>query len=210
MRSRGQSVGCHLNNAKVERLVNTSFGHQAAARSRPRLSGRRWPAVAAARSHRKSPEKPMCSQRQRRRLGQQFSRHGLSLCAHVVDGISQVGRVPIDDGRDHQVEAGGTELLSVLSPVCDAALLEGADHLGQRMALLAFVQASLAKLPKLRRFQPIQHEQRALNAPQLLQRKIKLDFDADRPPVVSALPMAAQCRPSVKRQDAESRPSARG
>ena len=84
-----------------------------------------------------------------RRLGQQFSRHGLPLCSHVVDGVSQVGRIPIDDGGDHQVEAGGTELLSVLSSVRDAALLEGADHLGQCMALLAFVQACLAKLSKL-------------------------------------------------------------
>jgi hypothetical protein len=57
--SRGHSVGCHADNAKGERARN---GDHAAILSRPRLSGRRCPAVAAARSHRKSPEKPMCSQ----------------------------------------------------------------------------------------------------------------------------------------------------
>ena len=34
--------------------------------------------------------------------------------------------------------------------------LKSADHLCQRVALLAFVQAGLAKLSELRRFQPIQ------------------------------------------------------
>lgn len=53
----------------------------------------------------------------------------------MFNGISQVGQVPIDDGCDHQGEARCTELLSVLSQVRDAALLEGADHLSQRMGL---------------------------------------------------------------------------
>jgi hypothetical protein len=40
--------------------------------------------------------------------------------------------------------------------------------------LLALVQASLAELPELRRFKPIEHEQGALDAAQFLQRKIEL------------------------------------
>ena len=56
--SRGQSVGCHVDNAKGERSGNV--GH-ATILPCPNLSGRRRSAVAAARSHRKSPEKPMCS-----------------------------------------------------------------------------------------------------------------------------------------------------
>lgn len=56
---RGHSVGCHTDNAMGERAPNTAH---AAHRARPRLSGRRRPAVTAARSQRKSPEKPMCSQ----------------------------------------------------------------------------------------------------------------------------------------------------
>ena len=50
-----------LNNAKGRTYGEHVFGRQAAVLSRSRLSGRRSPAVAAARSHKKSPEKPMCS-----------------------------------------------------------------------------------------------------------------------------------------------------
>ena len=55
---RGQSVGCPADNAKGERVENTSH---ATILFSPSLRGRRRSAVAAARSHRKSPEKPMCS-----------------------------------------------------------------------------------------------------------------------------------------------------
>src|SRR4051794_39947360 len=37
-------------------------------------------------------------------------------------------------------------------------LLESANHLSKRVALLAFVQAGVAELPEPRRFQPVQHE----------------------------------------------------
>ena len=57
---RGHSVGCYLNNATAERTEKVA-GH-AATRVWPRLRGRRLSAVAAARSHRKSPEKLMCAQ----------------------------------------------------------------------------------------------------------------------------------------------------
>src|SRR6202048_4189628 len=59
-RLRGHSVGCYLNNATAERTEKVA-GH-ATTRVWPRLRGRRLSAVAAARSHRKSPEKLMCSQ----------------------------------------------------------------------------------------------------------------------------------------------------
>jgi hypothetical protein len=77
-------------------------------------------------------------------------------------------------GGDDQIEAGSTELLRILAAVGYTPLFESANHLSQNMTLFAFVQSSLAKLPKLRRFQPIQHEQSPLNATQLLQGKIKL------------------------------------
>jgi hypothetical protein len=56
---RGHSVGCHVDNAKGERVRDIDH---AAVLFLPRLSGRRRSAVAAARSQRKSPEKPICSQ----------------------------------------------------------------------------------------------------------------------------------------------------
>src|ERR1700730_13064662 len=59
-RLRGHSVGCYLNNATAERTEKVAG--RAATRVWPRLRGRRLSAVAAARSHRKTPEKLMCSQ----------------------------------------------------------------------------------------------------------------------------------------------------
>jgi cation transport ATPase len=56
--ARGQSVGCHADNVKGERAGNVDH---ATILPSPNLSGRRRSAVAAARSHRKSPEKAMCS-----------------------------------------------------------------------------------------------------------------------------------------------------
>jgi hypothetical protein len=111
---------------------------------------------------------------QRRGMGEQLGRQGLPIGSQMGDGVGQVGRVPIHDGSDRQIETRCTELLSVLAPVGNAPLLKGADHLGQCVALLAFVQACLAKLPELGGFQPIQHELRSFDASQLLQCKIKL------------------------------------
>jgi putative transposase len=55
---RGDRTGCQIDNSMRERYGNKGY---AALALRPRLSGRRRPAVAAAWSQRKSPEKPMCS-----------------------------------------------------------------------------------------------------------------------------------------------------
>jgi hypothetical protein len=55
--SGGQRDGCQINNAKSERIVNSSSLPQL-----ERRSGRRPDGKAAARSHRKSPENAMCSQ----------------------------------------------------------------------------------------------------------------------------------------------------
>ena len=71
-------------------------------------------------------------------MGQQSGGHGLASAAEVIDGIGQIGRVPVDDGGDHQVQARGAELLRVLASVGDATLLEGADDLGERVALLGY------------------------------------------------------------------------
>ena len=51
----------------------------------------------------------------------------------VLDGFGQVGRVPVHDGGDHQVQPGRAGLLRLLAAVGDAELL-------------ALVQAGLAAL----------------------------------------------------------------
>jgi hypothetical protein len=83
-------------------------------------------------------------------MGEQFGRDNVALAAQVIDGIGQVCGIPVDDGRDDQVEAGSPELLRVRTAVSDAALLERADYLGEGVALLALVQSGMAELPELR------------------------------------------------------------
>src|SRR5579872_4371009 len=43
--------------------------------------------------------------RERGGVGQEFGGNRLASAAEIVDGIGQVGRVPIDDGRDHHRSA---------------------------------------------------------------------------------------------------------
>ena len=66
------------------------------------------------------------------------------------------------------------------SAVGDAALLEGADDLGQEVALFALVQPGVAAPAQLRTFQPIEHEQCALDPSQFLQSQVELVLSAVR------------------------------
>ena len=111
----------------------------------------------AARSHRKSPENPICSQVSGEVWASSAAGTDSPPGVQMRDSVGDVGRVPVHDRRDHQVQPRGAELLRLLAAVGDSPLLEGADHLGQCVALLAFVQARLATLPEFRRFQPVQH-----------------------------------------------------
>jgi hypothetical protein len=47
----------------------------------------------------------------------------------------------MDDGRNDEIEPGGPELPGFRVPVGNPALFEGADHLGQGVALLALNSA---------------------------------------------------------------------
>lgn len=76
-------------------------------------------------------------------MGEQFGGDSVALAAQVIDGIGQVGRIPVDDSGDDEVQTGGTELLRIWTAVSDAPLLERADHLGEGVALLAVVQAGV-------------------------------------------------------------------
>jgi hypothetical protein len=63
----------------------------------------------------------------------------------VIDGVRHVGRVPPDDGGDHQVQARSAVLLSVAGPLGDPPLAEGADRLRQRVPLLAANRPSVGR-----------------------------------------------------------------
>ena len=66
-------------------------------------------------------------------------------------------QVPVDDSGDDEVQARGAELLRLGASLADPPLMEGANHLGQRMTLLALVQAGMAAPAQVRTFQPVQH-----------------------------------------------------
>ena len=80
----------------------------------------------------------------RRGMRQQFVRHGFADRAEVGDSVGDIGRVPIDDGSDDQVETRRPELLRLMRAVGDAALFERADRLREEVALLGFVEPGLA------------------------------------------------------------------
>ncbi len=84
----------------------------------------------------------------RRGVGQKLIRHVFAGVPKMGGGVGHVGRVPPDDGRDHQVEAGNSILLRFMGTIGDAALPEGVERLGQLVPLLALVQTGLAALAK--------------------------------------------------------------
>lgn len=81
----------------------------------------------------------------------------------------QIGRVPKHDGRRYQIEAAGPVALLLKTAVADFAQSVEEHRPGQRVARLAFVESGLHAAAQLHALQPIQYEQRALNAPQLAQ-----------------------------------------
>ena len=85
-------------------------------------------------------------------MGEQFGGTRGFRCAQMIDGIGQVGGIPVDDSGDDQVETGGPELLRLGTAVSDAPLLERADHLGEGVTLLALVQAGMAEPAQFRDF----------------------------------------------------------
>ncbi len=62
--------------------------------------------------------------------------------------IGHIGRIPIDDGRDDEVQPGGSVLLRLMASVDDSALPERAYGLGEGVPLLALVKPSLATPPE--------------------------------------------------------------
>ena len=55
-------------------------------------------------------------------------------------GVGDVGRIPGDDGGDHEVQPRSAELLRLGIALGDSALVEGANFLSQEVPLLTLVQ----------------------------------------------------------------------
>lgn len=72
-------------------------------------------------------------------MGQQIVPNGFAGRPEMRNGVGHVGRVPVDDRRDHEVQAGCPILLGLMTAIDDPPLAEGIDGLRQSMALFALV-----------------------------------------------------------------------
>ena len=107
-------------------------------------------------------------------MGQMIIGHNLIVTAHVLHRFAHVGGIPIHDRADDEVKARCAILLSLMATIDDSALAECVDCLGQRMALLAVVEARVAATAQLGAFQPVQHEQSPLDFANFLESHIEL------------------------------------
>lgn len=100
-------------------------------------------------------------------MAQEFIGDVLSLRTQESNGPLHVDRVPEDDGGHDEVETAGPVLLGFLRPVANAAQAMEADGAGQCVAGFAFVQLGRGLATKGRVFQPVQGEERPLDAADL-------------------------------------------
>ncbi len=88
-----------------------------------------------------------------RAVRQHMVRHGLTFGAKVRNRVGDVGRIPIGDRGDDEVQPRRAEMLRLVRPVGDAALLESADCADEEVALLGLIEARLAPTAEFRAFQ---------------------------------------------------------
>ena len=85
------------------------------------------------------------------------------------DGLAELQRVPVDDDRGQQVEAGDPVVLSFLGSVSQFAALVEVDGALEGMVSLALVQSDLGASAHVGVRGPVDHEQRAFDAADLPQ-----------------------------------------
>jgi len=107
---------------------------------------------------------------QRRQVLQQRLIDGMAVTAQRMRRTLQVDRVPQHNGRRHQVKAAGPVALLLKAAVTDFAQPVEEHGTGERVAGFALVQPGMHAAAQLDALQPVQDEQRALDAPQLTQR----------------------------------------
>ncbi len=107
---------------------------------------------------------------QRRQVLQKGIINGMAVAAQGVRGPLQIDRVSQHDGRHHQVEATGPVALLLETAVADFAQPVEEHDAGQRIARFALVQPGMHAAAQFDALQPVQDEQRALDAAQLAQR----------------------------------------
>ena len=116
----------------------------------------------------------------RRRMGEEIVRSQGGCRSQMLGGGVHVDRVPIDDRRDNQIEAGCPILLGFMATVDDAPLTESVDRLRQDMVQHDVVETGVAPPAQVRIFKPVQHEQRPLDFADFLKRDVELVLSVDR------------------------------
>ena len=104
---------------------------------------------------------------ERRQVLKQRVIDGMAVAAQSVRCPFQIDRVPQHDGRRHQIETAGPVALLLETAVADFAQAVEEHGTGQRVARLALVQPGMHAAAQLDALQPVQDEQRALDATQL-------------------------------------------
>src|SRR5579859_4733634 len=87
----------------------------------------------------------------------------------MFDGTGHIDGVPDDDAHDDQVERAGPIELLVIVSIVKLSLSMRKDGSGKGMFPFHFLQAQEYPTAKLRELQPIEHKQRALNHPHVVQ-----------------------------------------
>lgn len=77
---------------------------------------------------------------QRGNTGEQSVRHGITAVMEVLDGAFKIDRVPKDDGRHDEVEAGGKVPLFLEGAVAELPEPVEEDGTSERVARLALAQ----------------------------------------------------------------------
>ena len=82
----------------------------------------------------------------------------------MIGGAAEIEGVPVCNGGDEQVEARRSVLLVLQGTVREASLPIGVDCISQGVPGLSLVQSGLAGAAQFGQFQPVEYEQRPLNA----------------------------------------------
>lgn len=100
-------------------------------------------------------------------MGKQSVRHIDLALTQVADGAFEIDGVPQDDGRHDEVETGGTVPLVFEGAVAQFTEPVEKDGTGECVSRLALVEVRVGASAKDRIVEPVEHEQRTLDAPDL-------------------------------------------
>ena len=96
----------------------------------------------------------------------------------MIGGPAEIEGIPVCNGGDEQVEPRCAVLLVLKSSIGEPALAVGVDGVCQSVPGLSLVQSGLAGAAQIRLFQPVEREQRPLDAAKFAKGKVKLVLPA--------------------------------